>query len=292
MARFLLIMCLISSSGLAAEIIRIQPQRTAVDGSYFYYTDLLQSVLESTRQEYGEAQLVRVERLTQARAFQALHDNLIDVFWAGTNSEREILVQPIRIPLHGGLLGIRLPVIRKTDQKRFDHLHNLSDLQRLSACQGDHWPDSDILEANGFNVQRTTKFEVMYPMLLAGRCDYFPRGINEVYAEVSQVNRDDLMVYERIILNYPFPMYFFVSRSNPRLAERLTKGMEQLAARGELMNFLQQHPTTRDIFPLSRFRHSWIIPLKNPLLPEQTPLADKRLWIDLYSATGQPPATL
>ena len=283
MANILLILFFISSPVFAAETIRIQPQRTAVDGSYLYYTDLLRKVLGNTRQEYGEAELVSVNRLTQARAFQALNDNQIDVFWAGTNREREVFVQPIRIPLHAGLLGIRIPVIRKTDQARFDALHDLGQLQTLSACQGDHWPDSDILEANGFNVQRATKFEVMYQMLQAGRCDYFPRGINEVYAEISHVSRHDLMVYERIVLNYPFPMYFFVSRDNPRLAERLRIGMEQMASSGDLLRFLQQHPTTRDIFPLSRLSNSWIIPLHNPLLPELTPLTDKHLWIELPS---------
>ena len=286
----LLILCLlISSSAFAAEAIRVQPQRTAVDGSYLYYTDLLRLVLSNTSKEYGDAELVSISRLTQARAFQEQHDNLIDVFWAGTSREREVFVEPIRIPLHAGLLGIRIPVIRKADQARFDSLHNLSDLQQLSACQGDHWPDSDILEANGFNVLRATKFEVMYQLLQAGRCDYFPRGINEVYAEVSHISRNDLMIYERIILNYPFPMYFFVSRDNPRLAERLTKGMEQLAASGELLTFLQQHPTTRDIFTLSRLSNSWIIPLHNPLLPELTPLTDRRLWIELPSSNSQSP---
>lgn len=290
MTRILLTLCLlISCCTFAAEAIRVQPQRTAVDGSYLYYTDLLRLVFSNTSKEYGEAELVSISRLTQARAFQALHGNLIDVFWAGTSREREVFVEPIRIPLHAGLLGIRIPVIRKADQARFDALHNLSDLQQLGACQGYHWPDSDILEANGFHVQRATKFEVMYQMLQAGRCDYFPRGINEVYAEVSHISRNDLMIYERIILNYPFPMYFFVSRDNPRLTKRLTKGMEQLAASGELLTFLQQHPTTRDIFPLSRLSNSWIIPLHNPLLPELTPLTDRRLWIELPSGNSQSP---
>lgn len=113
MANILLILLFISSPVFAAETIRIQPQRTAVDGSYLYYTDLLRKALNNTRQEYGEAELVSVNRLTQARAFQALNDNQIDVFWAGTNREREVFVQPIRIPLHAGLLGIRIPVIRR-----------------------------------------------------------------------------------------------------------------------------------------------------------------------------------
>jgi len=59
--------------------------------------------------------------------------------------------------------------------------------------------------------------------------------------------------------------------------------MEQMASSGDLLRFLQQHPTTRDIFPLSRLSNSWIIPLHNPLLPELTPLTDKHLWIELPS---------
>ncbi|WP_430461174.1 hypothetical protein ACQUQU_18405 [Thalassolituus sp. LLYu03] len=266
----------------AASVIRVQPQRSDLDGSYRYYTDLLQKALDATAAEYGPSTIEASElRFSQARAFQALVDHQIDVFWAGTDPAREELVAPVRVPLYAGLLGYRVPVIRKADQARFDAIDTPEQLQAMLACQGDHWPDSDILQHNGYRVQRVTLFEVMYSMLQSGRCDYFPRGLNEVYAEVSHVARQDLMAYDRLILAYPFPNYFFVARDNPRLLERLTLGMERLVSSGELLAFLQQHPTTKSIFPLSRLSQSLVFPLSNPLLPPQTPLADQRLWLQL-----------
>lgn len=276
---WLLLMLPLTLSTASAGTLRIQPQRTALDGSYLYYTDLLRLVLQVTEPEYGPADLQTIStRLSQSRAFQALADHQIDVFWAGTNREREQQSAAIRVPLYGGLLGYRIPVIRRSDQARFDQLQTRQQLQALTACQGDQWPDSDILQANGFQVLRVTKFEVMYNMLRAGRCDYFPRGLNEVYAEVAHVSRQDLMAYERIILAYPFPMYFFVAQDNETLNNRLQKGMEQLVASGELRHFMQQHATTRAVFPLSRFNNSWILHLENPGLPAATPLNDGLLW--------------
>ena len=75
----------------------------------------------------------------------------------------------------------------------FDQTSTLAELKKLSACQGMHWPDSDILEQAGFKVMRAVKFESMYEMLLAGRCDYFPRSVAEGYAEVESIAPDRLM---------------------------------------------------------------------------------------------------
>ena len=268
------------SSAADSALIRVQPQRTTLDGSHRYFIDLLQRVIEVTEDEFGPA---RVEtsrlRFSQARAFQAVTDHQIDVFWAGTNPDRELPVAPVRVPLYGGLLGVRVPVIRRADKARFDAIENDRQLQAMLACQGDHWPDSDILEANHYRVQRVTLFEVMYNMLQSGRCDYFPRGLNEVYAEVGNVQRHDLMAYDRLLLSYPFPMYFFVAQDNPQLLKRLETGMNQLVDSGELWRFMQQHETTRQIFPLDRLRDSTIFHLTNPLLPDKTPLDDQRLWL-------------
>ena len=98
------------------------------------------------------------------------------------------------------------------------------------------------------------------------------------------------MVYDKLILRYPLPMYFFVSKSNPRLAQRLTQGLEMLIATGKLNEFIEQHDITRQMFPLNRYRYSRIFELTNPMLPPQTPFERQELWIDLpQDSTGSIP---
>lgn len=51
------------------------------------------------------------------------------------------------------------------------------------------------------------------------------------------------------------------------------------------MKFIEQHETTRDMFPLSKYNNRRIFDLANPLLPPQTPFQNQDLWIDLPHPT-------
>lgn len=272
---------------LAQDTIRIESAQSADNLSHIYYQDLLLKVLQSTEADFGKVDVVTVDiNVSQSRGFQLLDRDMLDVFWAGTNVEREQQYGAIAIPLIGGLLGIRVPVIDKQNFALFEPIKTVEQLKKLKACQGSQWPDSDILEFNGYNVERIISFNLMYSMLKQGRCDYFPRGLNEVYAELSAPTNQGLVAYEPLLLRYPLPMYFFVSKQNEQLKQRLSLGLNRLIDSGELATFIKQHPTTADIFPLSRFSHSHILELTNPHLPETTPLDDNRLWWRIPASTG------
>ncbi|WP_320820279.1 transporter substrate-binding domain-containing protein [Thalassolituus sp.] len=258
----------------------MQSTRTNFDGSHRYYIDLLNKVMEASADKYGAATIIESpNNFSQNRGFLGLEDGWIDIFWAGSTAEREKNSQAIRIPLYAGLLGRRVPVIRRGDLAKFEAINKEGSLKALKACQGDQWPDSDILENAGYILERVHKFELMYNMLRAGRCDYFPRAITEVYAEIEGYGGEDLVVFDHIIISYPFPMYFFVAKDNATLTERLTYGLEKMVNSGELRNFLQTHPTTKDAFPLTRFDNSLIFDLPNVSLPSKTPVNNPDLWI-------------
>ena len=282
-----LFLCLFAASMTAAgnvtgglTVVKIQPAQSHDDVSYPYYQDLLSLVLKRTEAGFGPVTVIPVDvLLSQSRAFNTLKSGALDVFWAGTNVARETQFTAIRIPLFRGLLGLRVPVILKSRADEFARINDANQLKKLVACQGAQWPDSDILQANGYKVERITKFSVMYSMLKQGRCDYFPRGLNEVYAELQGADKSELMAFDGLLLSYTFPMYFFVAKDNEVLAERLEQGLENLVAGGELQEFLETHQTTRNIFPLSKFDHSKIFYLDNSSLPELTPLNRPELWL-------------
>ena len=116
-------------------------------------------------------------------------------------------------------------------------------------------------------------------MLEGGRCDYFPRSIIEVYGELASTQRRNLVAYERILLSYTLPMYYFTSYGNEGLAKTLESSLYNFATSGQLLEFMKTHPATRPAFPLSRFNDSTIFYLHNPDLPTETPISDTALWL-------------
>ncbi|QLG89737.1 hypothetical protein HQ393_16620 [Chitinibacter bivalviorum] len=264
------------------QIIRMRPKQGAIDTSHDYFIGLVRLALQKTP-EQGPARIVEISTdMPQARALLELsRGNLIDLDWAGTNIEREKLLRPIRIPLDGGLLGHRALVIRKESIPQFGQIKTAQDLAKYTGIQGSQWPDTAILELAGLKIEKPPKFEMMYPMLINRRGDYFPRGLNEVYAEFATLNNPDLVVYDKLLLVYKMPMYFFTAKNNTVLATRIEKGLRQAISDGSMLDYMKKSPVTAKLFPLSKYQGSRKIYLNNPSLPPETPINDASLWLNL-----------
>ena len=255
-----------------------------------YYFDLVTQVLIETEGEFGPARLRKVpEDVPQARLLALLAHHDLDLLWTTTNKQREAMVEPIRIPLDMGLTGRRALVIRADRKAEFDAIKNIQQLARLKACQGAFWPDTAVLRAAGLRVVEMDWIDLAYPALKDGRCDYLPRGLSEIDGEVAAMKEPGVMVYDRLLLSYTLPMYLFVAPQEPELHRRMTIGLQRMARSGALHRFMQQHPTTRDIFPLSRYEGARVLVLTNPDLPAQTPTDDPQLWIDISAGDSQRP---
>jgi len=270
-----------ATTNAVSQVKTIAPQ-SAYDVSHHFFVTLLQEILNNTSEEYGRSQVVFTSQMEQGRAlFELTRSSRIDIYWAGTSIARERTLIPIRIPLLKGLLGFRASIIRAEDETKFENIASLAQLQNFTACQGEHWPDSDILENAGFSVKRNPVYEEMFQQLATGRCDFFPRGIHEGGGEVAArlAIYPNLKWHSDFVIYYPFPMYFFVSDKNPELAERITKGLEQAIDSGALDEHLQTHPVTSRLFPIDQWRDKQVFVLDNPLLPRDTPIENNRYWI-------------
>lgn len=270
-------------------LVKIRSEQSPRDLSHDYFVKLLELALGKTQEEYGVARvMVTSFNPTQKRALHELSlGGVLTVDWAGTSREREKMLRPIRVPLIGGLLGYRVPVIHRDSVASFSSVRTLDDLKLHTAVQGTHWPDTDILEGAGLKVQRVSSFGLMYDLLLRGRADYFPRGLNEVYAELKAVPDGTLVAFDSLLIAYPLPMYFFTGRHNEELAQRIEKGLRMAIADGSFMRFMEHHPATAPMFPLSKYARSRVIRLANPDLPEETPLGDESLWVRIGGAPGR-----
>lgn len=284
MRRTMLAALFLALAGAAAAQeteIRIRPRQSAEDESHAYFAGLLKLALDKTAAEYGSARVVlAASSLTQSRSLAEVEDGrLLDIDWVGTNKEREEKLLPIRVPLTGGMLGYRVPVIRREDVPKWDAVASVEEIKKLAAIQGSQWPDSDILEAADFKVERVVAFESMYKMLKGKRGDYFPRGLNEVYAEVAALKDPELVAYDKVLIAYRFPMYFFTSKAKAKLAERIEKGLRAAIKDGSFLDYMKKSPVTAAAFPLSKYAASRIFELPNPYLPAATPLGDASLWL-------------
>jgi hypothetical protein len=279
-----MVLIIVLSIAQASElVVRMRPKQAASDSSHDYFIGLAQLALNKTEAEFGAARIeLTTVQMNQSRALVELAEgNFIDLDWAGTDSSRENDLLPIRIPLEGGLLGFRIPVIRKESLAKFEKINSVQELSQFTAIQGINWPDTAILEAAGLKVEKPTQFAFMYPMLKNKRADYFPRGLNEVYSEVDSLKDNSLIAYDKLILVYRLPMYFFTSKSNPQLAQRIEKGLRLAIKDGSFLRYMQNSPIMSKVFPLSKYQNARKIYLNNPTLPAETPLNDAALWLNL-----------
>jgi len=284
MIRLTLILVLVINFSTFASNVKILGAQSTEDISHIYIIKLLQLALDKSKHLHGQQSLhiLANAEITQGRSIRLLNDNFVDVHWAGSNIEREKYLLPIRFPLFKGLLGYRVSIIYKDNLTLFQKL-TPKKLKKLIACQGAHWPDSDILEFNQYKVMRVPRFDLMFKMVNQKRCDYFPRAIFEGYAELkaAQEQYPNLIMFDEVILHYNFPMYFFVNKQNPKLAEQIHYGLQQALNDGSIKEMFRKDITMEYLFPLNKWQSKQFYNLKNPYLPELTPINDPLLWSTL-----------
>ncbi len=216
--------------------------------------------------------------MEQRRALRELQlGRSVDVVWAMTSREREAELLPIRIPLDKGLLGWRLALVKKQARTPLGAIHDRQALHRLRAGQGHDWPDSQILAHNGLPVITSASYPSLFRMLEAGRFEYFPRSLLEIWDEAAQPQNARLEVDRHLLLVYPTASYFFVSPGNTRLAGELQRGLEQALADGSFDRLFFAH--YGDALQRARLSERQLIELDNPLLPPDTPLQRAELWL-------------
>ncbi|WP_273595812.1 type 2 periplasmic-binding domain-containing protein [Roseateles koreensis] len=243
-----------------------------------YELAVLTLLLDKTVATHGPYRLQASPVVTQKRAFLELASGSVSILSSMTSREREAQSIPVRACLYRGLLGVRLPVVLKSRHAELDELSHLDDeaelRKRLSVGQVSDWPDAHILSSNGWHVERLPRLSTFPEMLKRQRIDVFPLGAVEVYPIVDAL--PDLTVLDTWLIAYPSAYYFFVSPQQPALAQRLRAAWDMVLADGSFDAMFEQWvgPQLRHS-QLSQRR--WLI-LKNPDLPEATPLRDGRLW--------------
>lgn len=245
-----------------------------------YQIGMLKLVLEKAGVEYK----IRISprKYSQGRIIVTLKKgrDKINLYWMGTSIKIEKELLPIRFPVYRGLLGHRVFVIHKDDQSRFDTVKSLSDLQKYKGGQGIGWSDIAVLEHSGLKQHQAT-YENLFKMInLGGRLDYFSRGIGEAFVEVD-ARKDklpNLVVEQKILLVYPFAMFFFTSRTNKELAKILENGFRKAYEDGSFNKYFYSHPYIKKMFKQANMDNRVRIDIPNPLLTPETLSIPNKYW--------------
>ncbi|MCG6201678.1 transporter substrate-binding domain-containing protein [Psychromonas antarctica] len=222
----------------------------------------------------------RSEGLPQSRLVEEIKLGNVDLMWAGVDPTLESELLPVRIPILKGLLGHRIFTIKAENQARFDDITTLDELKQLKAGQGTVWGDTQILKNAGIPVITTLKYSNLFLMLEGERFDYFPRAIHEPWSEIEERPELNLAVEKKLMLVYPFAMYFFVAKDNQALHDKLYQGFEMAIADGSFDELFFSNQLIKDALSKTNIKNRTVIKIANPAMHPDTPIDRKEFWLD------------
>lgn len=264
-------------------VLKIPKPRSNFDISHDYHLTLLNMALTEAAQGRPVPTFKILNSvMSQGRAtIELINGDTVDVYWLGADQALDKQLRAIKIPTTRGLIGYRKFIIRQSSVQAFDQVNSISDLQQFVACQGSHWPDTKILSAAQLQVATSTVYSNLFKMLDAKRGDYFPRGIHDIKNELGSVQSlyPDLIKYDRLLMHYPFAVYFYTNQSNEVLAQWIETGMKSLSTKGAIEKLMKAHPLTAHVYPLNDESETIYVTLSNPLQPADDDVNDERLWI-------------
>lgn len=275
-------LCLQTQSGSAATYVYLRPEWSDA-GRDPYGVALLKLAFAKARACH--TLVYSSEAMKQSRAVLELErgSGKLDIMITMTSPQREAALLGVPVPLTKGLLGWRIALVRKEHINQFARVRTADQLKRFIAGQGHDWPDSAILRGNGLPVHVSSTYNGMFKMLEAGRIDYFPRAVQQLFAE--QDLHPNLAIEPHLLVRYPTDAYFFVNRRNTRLAAELRRGLEAAIADGSFDTLFYNYFAPQ--IAAARLERRTIIDLRNPLRTASLPLERKQLWFSL-AETSRP----
>nr|WP_224745930.1 transporter substrate-binding domain-containing protein [Neiella litorisoli] len=149
----------------------------------------------------------------------------------------------VPFPLLKGLASYRLFITTKSNQQRLADIDTAADLKQVLIGQGEGWSTANILQSHGYKVVYGSDYAGLFKMLEAQRFQLLMRGVYEAEREIAVYRSQipDLEIYDRFAVYTYLPMYFWVSKQQPELADRLHYGLMKAHDNGELDLLFQRY---------------------------------------------------
>lgn len=264
-------------SGAATHVggeVRLARPSFRIEARGWYPYELLAAALQAA----GDgAHLRAVDRMTDARALREMSSpqGEVDVVVAMPSPERDRLLRAVPVPLYRGLFGWRLLVVRRGEAERFSGMRQVADLAPMTFLQGEDWPDTEILRANGLQVRTGPRVDALYTLLGTGEGDAFPRGVTEPPGELA-ASGDRFEVVPGLVLHYRADLFFYVRREHRSLAHRLHQALHRLQRAGTHDRLLRS--LHGDAIAQAGLAQRHVLRLRNPLLPASLTALPAQAW--------------
>jgi len=266
----------------AAQVVVYPRHIETMNDRYDYDWLILRTALEKSASAFGPFEMRQLDQaMSPPRVAQELKlaKGRINVLAHATSPAVEQQFLPIRIPIDKGLLGLRVFLVRAADLPRFAAVRSVQDLRAMRAGLGKDWADVNILRAAGIPVVEGT-FERLYSMLMAGRFDFYSRGVDEAPRELSEAQRryPGMALEPSLMLEYPLPRYIFVRRDTEgeQLARRIKAGLETMVQDGTLNALFRKHKGP--VIERCGLDKRRVLTLHHPGISPDTPLNRPELW--------------
>jgi len=250
------------------------------ENRYSYEIGLIKLALEKADGDHS-LKVVTDAYSSQMRILLLLMDGhaRFNVTFSGIDRTRHKRLLTVPIPLQRGLLGQRILIISNASKHLFDKVKTLDDLRVLPIGSGVGWPDTEILRSAGFTVE-SADYENLFKMVEKGRIAGYARGASEPYAEVATRSRSlpSLLVEDRLLISYPFDVFFFVAREDHQRHNILLQGLKRAYEDGSFMDYFRGHPRVRRVFETAKVEDRVEFQIPNPLLPEEIAEIPDRYW--------------
>lgn len=271
---------LVSSQIHAIDVVYLSAGESTSDHRRAYKIELLQTSLELTKPKYGDFEIsIDNFYMNGERSFKQLaNGESMNVFFALARSGLDDDVVAIPIPVRRGLVSYRLLMIKAGTEKRFENINSLDDLKKLRVGADTSWATYQTLLTYEFNIVKIPDYEGMFPMLQAGRFDYIPRTVNEIYPEIDRFTHSKLhlAIEPTLALYIPSATYVYVNKGYPRLKERLQEGLELMLKNGDLMRLFSKYYGQR--INAANLGNRRIITMGNTAMPEDANWEKSPLW--------------
>ena len=146
---------------------------------------------------------------------------------------------------------------------------------------GTFWGSTKVLENAGLNVVKTVKYQNLFPMLDGSRFDYFPRAVHEPWKELADRKELALSVEEKLLLIYPYAMYFYVRKDNVELHDRLQKGLELAIQDGSFDDVFFSNSLVQSALALAKLGSRRVLRINNPDMHPETPIDRPEFWLNI-----------
>ncbi len=264
---------LLSSFSYASEAVVVKHYQQ--QARYAFGLKVLSLALSKVYDHY-EIISPETKAVNEARGERLVTEGVLDLEFMSTTIEREQIMIPIKVPIYRGILGLRLLLIRPERNLELSQVKQLNELRKYVGGHGAHWGDLPVYEANNLRVVPVPQYDSIFKMLKEGRFDYFHRGVQEIWSELDRYT-DDFMVAENVMLYYPLPVYFFVSKHRPQLALKLEQGLNLAIEDGSYESLFKSH--FAEILSKARLDERSLVALNNPVLPSGSSSIDRSWWL-------------